>query len=102
MPRTRSLTSTSVIEELKTNFGKNDAQLLRTLRTVAKHNDSDYLIRLHEALLFLRAYPPGAKVLKQTEAILRSFDRRVQQLREADTDLSLLDDPEVSGIAGTS
>lgn len=63
---------------------------------------AESLIQIHEALLFLRAYPPSAKVLKQVEAMLRTFARRVLQLREADADLSPLDEPEVSGIAGTS
>jgi len=67
-----------------------------------KIRDADSLIRFHESLLFLRAYPPGVEVLKKVESILKTFAQRVSQLREADVDLSPLDDPEVSGIAGTS
>src|SRR5258708_5041595 len=65
-------------------------------------DDAGGLIRFHEALLFFRAYPPSAKVLKQVETILKTFEQRVSQLREMDADLSPLDDPEVSGIVGTS
>src|SRR5439155_6531617 len=68
----------------------------------SKFIDAESLVRFHEALLFFRAYPPSAKVLKQVEAILKTFEQRVAQLRERDADLSPLDDPEVSGIAGTS
>ena len=64
--------------------------------------DADSLIHFHETLLFLRAYPPNAAILKLVERILRSFDRRVAQLVKADADLSALDNPEVSGIAGGS
>src|SRR3989442_9642954 len=63
-------------------------------------NDADSLIRLHERLLFLRAYPPNAKVLRQVEQAFKKIESRVARLREAD--LSPLDQPEVSGIAGTS
>jgi hypothetical protein len=92
------------LEELKKRFGEGDARILRALRVLAKSKftDARELIRFHEALLFLRAYPASADVLKQAEAILKSFGERVSQLRETDADLSPLDDPEVSGMAGTS
>lgn len=92
------------LEELKRRFGDSDAKSLRALRQLSKSkfSDADSLIRFHETLLFLRAYPPSAKVLKQVEGILKTFARRVSKLRRADVDLSPLDNPDVSGIAGTS
>jgi hypothetical protein len=92
------------LEVLKHRFSDNDPQILRALRGLSKSRltDAESLIRFHESLLFLRAYPPGVEVLKQVESILKTFARRVSQLGEADVDLSPLDDPEVSGIAGTS
>jgi hypothetical protein len=92
------------LEELKRRFGGGDAKTLRALAVLSKSKftDAASLIRFHETLLFFRAYPPSPKVLKQVEAILKTFEQRVAQLREADADLSPLDDPEVSGIAGTS
>src|SRR6266550_8838162 len=92
------------LEELKRRFGDGDAKILRALAALSKSKftDADELIRFHETLLFFRAYPPNAKVLKQVEAILKTFEQRVAQLRGTDADLSPLDDPEVSGIAGTS
>src|SRR5439155_1059337 len=85
-------------------IGSGDAKFLRALEVLAKSKstDADSLICFHEALLFFRAYPLSANVLNKVEAILKTFEQRVAQLREADADLSPLDDPEVSGIAGTS
>ena len=70
--------------------------------SIASAADADSLIQLHERLLFLRAYPPSNRVLKQVEQELQKVETRVARLRESDIDLSPLDDPEVSGIAGTS
>src|SRR5215831_9636509 len=71
------------------------------LPSLSKISDAESLIQFHERLLFLRAYPPNAQVLKQAETILRAFGKRVSQLRESDVDLAPLDEVEVSGIAGT-
>ncbi len=91
------------LEELKRRFGTTPRQLEQKLSAVAECeiDDAESLIRFHETLLFLRAYPPSARVLTQVEQILRSFGQRLSQLREADTDLAPLDEVEVSGIANT-
>jgi hypothetical protein len=67
-----------------------------------KIRDASLLIRLHEALLFLTAYPPNKQILSRLEHALGSFEERISQLRTSGDDLSPLDAPEVSGIAGTS
>jgi hypothetical protein len=92
------------LEELKRRFGNGDAKILRALTALSKSNfdDADSLIRFHETLLFLRAYPPGARVLNQVEKLLKSFGQRVSQLRKSGKDLAPLDEVEVSGIAGTT
>jgi hypothetical protein len=59
------------------------------------------LIRLHEAALFLAAYPHDSNVKSRAEAILRFFDRRVRRLEEAGEDLSAFDALELGGVAGT-
>src|SRR5437879_5505184 len=75
---------------------------MATVLSTPRLTDADSLIRWHENLLFLRAYPQSASVLKQVEGILKTFEKRVSQLRDADDDLSPLDEPEVSGIVGTT
>ncbi len=104
MANRNSIKTVAGLEELKECFGSNDARMLRALKVLSKSQltDAESLIGLHEALLFLRAYPQSAKVLKRVEDNLKKFSKRVLQLQEANADLSPLDDPEVSGIAGTS
>jgi hypothetical protein len=63
----------------------------------ARFNQPAALIRLHETLLFLRAYPLTATVARLADRILFGFADRV-----AGVDLSAFEEPEVSGIAGTS
>ena len=70
------------------------------VRSPTKVSDAESLVDLHERFLFLCAYPPNQKTLKQAEKDLKRIATRVEQLREADKDLSPLDTPEVSGIAG--
>jgi hypothetical protein len=92
------------LEELKRRFGFAPNQLLQTLRGLQRCeiDEPEELVRFHEALLFLRAYPVSARVLKKIDAILKTFAHRISKLRDANADLSPLDDPEVSGIAGTT
>ena len=92
------------LDELRRRFGEGDTKIRRVLTGIskAKFDDPDELIRFHETLLFLRAYPPSARVLKQVEQTLKTFGGRVAQLRDAGADVSALDDPEVSGIISTS
>ena len=92
------------LEALRRHFGENDAKILRALKALAKSTfeDTESLIRFHETLLFLRAYPSSATVLTLVNQILKTFAARVSQLGELEADLSALDDPEVSGIVGTS
>lgn len=92
------------LDELKTKFGPGAAKKVETLlRRLAQHKfrDTDSLIRYHELLLFVRAYPQNAAVRRAAEKELRGFSRRVASLREQDVDVSVLEHPEISGIAGT-
>ena len=93
------------LDTLKTQFGPKEAKrvqmLLERVSRLAIH-DAQTLIRFHELLLFLRAYPHSWAVVQLTEAALRTFARRVSELRKRGVDLSLLEHPDVSGIAGTS
>ncbi len=93
------------LEGMKGQFGPAHARQAGRLLERAgrlRFRDPESLIRFHEALLFLRAFPPNASVLRQTEAELSSFHFRVDALRTAGVDLSPLEPMEVSGIAGTA
>jgi hypothetical protein len=71
-------------------------------RSKEKIRDTETLISYHEFLLFIRAYPQSAAVARLAEKELRGFSNRVEFLREQDVDVSPLEHPEVSGIAGTA
>ncbi len=88
------------LEDCKSRFGEADARLRRLLAAAARHDftDAASLVRLHECLLFFRAYPASAAVMRQAGAALFSFARRLAGV----PDLSPFEEPEVSGIAGTS
>ena len=93
------------LDEAKRRFGPrehlNSERILASLAK-KKFRDAESLIRFHEILLFLRAYPQSARLVKLSEDLLTTFGQRIKSLRAADADLLPLDDPEVSGIAGTA
>ena len=84
------------LEEWKTRFGAPDTKKLhRLLAGIARHRfrDAESLIRLHECLLFLRAYPADAEVARLADAILFSFAERVAGM----ADLAPFEEAEVRG-----
>lgn len=89
---------------LKKKIGAREAKriisLLRKLRTRTL-DDAESLIRLHEVLLFLRAYPQTAAIVAETESQLRRFSQRVKRLSDQDIDLWEMRHPDVSGVSGT-
>jgi hypothetical protein len=87
------------LETFKTNFDSaRSADLEDLLNTIACERFPSDLIRLHETLLFLRAYPVSERVARLADEILFAFADRLP----ADADLDPFEEPEVSGIAGTS
>jgi hypothetical protein len=92
------------LEAAKRSFDIPQAKLRQTLSRLqkSKFRTAADVLRAHEALLFLRAYPRAAAIHKQVEKILKGFALRLEELRDAETDLAALDDVEVSGIAGGS
>ena len=92
------------LEASRYSFGRNEAaSVVKQLNRLnaARFPDSASLIRFHEALLFLRAFPQAPSVLRATERILNSFHRKVEALRQAGADMDDFEPIEVSGIAGT-
>jgi hypothetical protein len=93
------------LADLKNRFGSGKTDNLeRILIRISRQKITDVpaLIRFHEILLFLSAYPQSARVRQLAESQLRSFDKRIASLREKEVELSAFDDPEVSGVAGTA
>jgi len=93
------------LDELKTEFTPAGAQRVERLLAQLsrkKFTDTDLLVRYHELLLFLRAYPHNSSIARAAENELRGFANRVSFLEQQEIDLTPLEHPEVSGIAGTS
>jgi hypothetical protein len=93
------------LETLKTRFGsreRNDVERLLARLARLKFADAEVLLRYHELLLFLRAYPHSRQSLGIVNRELANFAERVAQLEAADADLTILEHPENSGIAGMS
>ena len=87
------------LEAWKGQFGAKAARavialLKRAERT--KFRDPQELIQFHETVLFLRAYPQSARVLRETDRILLSFGERLRRMASEEFEYS-----EISGIAGT-
>ena len=105
MPTARNERLLDRLEELKRPAGERELARLRGLLAqleLRKLRDAGELIRFHESLLFMRAYPQSAGQLRTVERLLYSFKKRVDELRKSDADLSAFSEPDVSGIAGTS
>ena len=93
------------LEAAKSRFESNSAGLItKLLSQVSKlHlNDPHQLIRFHESLLFLRAFPPAPSLVPRVENLLNTFHQRIEKLRSATADMSVFDDFDTSGIAGTT
>jgi hypothetical protein len=93
------------LDHWKSRYGGADTGPLERLLETAnarRFRDAGALIRLHETVLFLRAYPPNLEVARLADAILLSFADRVQAIEAAGGDLAAFEEPEISGIAGTS
>jgi hypothetical protein len=82
----------------------NSARITKLLTQLAKceFTDPHQLIRFHESLLFLRAFPNSRALIPPTEKLLNTFFKRVEKLRASHTDMSIFDDFDTSGIAGTT
>ena len=93
------------LSELRCRFEQGDslsAQKLLVQLGRRLFPDAVSLIRFHEILLFLRAYPHTPAIRQSSEELLASFHKRVTRLRDSGADISAFADPSVSGIAGTA
>ncbi len=95
----------SELESAKSRFEPGHAGRIEKLLsqlTKAQFNDPDHLIRFHECLLFLRAFPHSRSQVARVEHLLNTFYQRIERLRITNADLSEFDDFDTSGIAGTT
>ena len=105
MPQTSLSRQLSELDASRYRFGGKEGvkviQLLQSLEAV-QLPDAASLIRFHEALVFLRAFPQSPQVLRKSESLLNNFHKRVEALRQSGADMDAFDPLEVSGIAGTT
>ena len=93
----------SQLEASRYLFGhKEAARVVKLLQRLdaARFTDPASLIRFHEALLFLRAFPQGPAVVRATGRILNRFHKKVEALRKGGAEMDDFEPIEVSGIAG--
>src|SRR3984885_3728593 len=93
------------LEAAKSCFGRGTAAEIKVLLdhlSSRNFRDAKSLIRFHEALLFLRAFPQSATLVVRIERLLNTFHERVEKLRELGDNLAVFDDFDTSGIAGTA
>src|SRR6266853_2152838 len=92
------------LETCRYRFGPHEpARVVELVQKLdaARFSDTASLLRFHETLLFLRAFPHGPAVVRATEQILNRFHTKLEALRNAGIDMDDFDTYEVSGIAGT-
>jgi hypothetical protein len=93
------------LEAAKNNFDPGHAPRITKLLTQLSKlqlTGPHSLIRFHESLLFLRAFPHAPSQISRVENLLNTFHRRIEKLRSANADMALFDDFDKSGIAGTT
>jgi len=93
------------LEAAKSRFGRGAAAEVKVpLDQLSRHEfrEAKSLIRFHEALLFLRAFPQSAGLVPRVERVLNTFHERVGKLRDVGVDMLAFDDFDTSGIAGTT
>ncbi len=94
----------SKLEAVKVCYGRGCAAEVEKLLDSFKGSRFDgveSLIRFHDALLFLRAFPQSRRVLRLTEGLLAGIEQQVARLRDSGADMQLFDPEQASGIAGT-
>jgi len=99
-----SARSLKALEHQQTSFAPGGAaEAVRLMDAFANTElaGTEELIRFHEALLFFRAYPHNRKVKMLADRMLASCPSRLSRLRDAGVDTDAVEEPDVSGIAGS-
>jgi hypothetical protein len=103
MPASNAERALVRLEESKRRFAPGEAARTEKLLAAAgkvRFRDAPSLIRFHDALLFLRAYPQAMGVARRCDQLLSTIHQRVEELRAAGADMSAFDEESVAGIAG--
>jgi len=93
------------LEAVKSRFDSGSAAVInKVLRQLSKleFTDPQQLIRFHECLLFLRAFPHSPSLVSRVERLLNTFHQRVSKLRASHANMSAFDDFDTSGLADTT
>src|SRR5580693_7677085 len=92
------------LESAKNQFNPGRSTKIQKLLTQLSklQLDPHHLTRFHESLLFLRAFPHAPSQIPRVENLLNTFHQRIEKLSELHGDMSLFDDFDTSGIAGTT
>ncbi len=93
------------LEASKNDFHRSHATFIAELLTQLskfQFTDPRQLIRFHECLLFLRAFPHSRSLNSRVEKLLNTFYQRMEKFRARRADISIFDDFDTSGIAGTT
>lgn len=105
MPRDNVKRLQDQLQEAQRRFGPGDEKRVEDLLvrlSKCLFADAEALIRFHESLLFLRAYPHSPRILRLVERELSSFSERVELLETSGADTSAFLDPDISGITHTA
>lgn len=75
--------------------------LLKGLRG-ARFDDAEALLRVHDTLLFLRAFPQSTPVARLADQLLATVEPQVKRLLDSPNNAEIFEDESVSGVAGTT
>lgn len=95
----------SALEQTRLRHGRDCVTAVEKLLVSLRDfhcSDAESLVRFHDALLFLRAFPQSRKVIQLSENLLAGIAQQVALLRESGVEVELLDSEQFSGIAGTT
>jgi hypothetical protein len=106
MPKNNATRLLNKLEQARTQIGTiKERELVRLLGAAGRAlfgKDAQSLIRLHDLLLFFRAFPSGPGVLRLADRLLLGFERKVKAALAAGADADDFAPEEVVGIAGTA
>ncbi len=93
------------LDEARRRYARGEPVTFEPLLRFLKHArlaEPAALIRVHDTLLFLRAFPPSPRVLSLSDKLLATFYERVLRIQESGADMAIFDPEDVSGVAGTA